>query len=449
MRISRGCAKGALLLMLALTHSSVVLAQIAPSLGQAESFSVLAGSAVTNTGPTVLIGDLGVNPGTAVSGFPPGIISSGTLHVNDAVALGAQNDATAAYNTLAGEASDADLTGQDLGGMTLVSGVYTFSSSAQLTGTLTLDAQGDPAAVFVFQIGSTLTTASNAQVVIINGGTNCNVFWQVGSSATLGTATDFIGNILALTSITLTTGVNVSGRALARNGAVTLDSNTIEICGVCGAVTIAPVTLPTAVSGVAYTQALTASGGTAPYTFSMATGSLPAGMMLATNGLISGTPTATGSFTFTVRVTDSQGCQAERIFTLVVNAPGCPAIVVSPPTLPVPILGTPYSGLISVTGGTAPYSFAVAGGALPPGLVLGPATGSTATVSGTPSQAGPYTYTVVVTDAAGCLGTITYSGTVSVTMEGIPLPILSRWSLLALISLVAAGVFLRLRGHHS
>ncbi len=136
---------------------------------------------------------------------------------------------TTAYNTLAGMACNTDLTGQDLGGLTLTPGVYCFSSSAQLTGNLTLDAQGNSQALFVFQIGSTLTTATNASVVVINGGQDCNVSWQVGSSATLGTATAFVGNILALTSITLNTTASVSGRVLARNGAVTLDNNAITV----------------------------------------------------------------------------------------------------------------------------------------------------------------------------------------------------------------------------
>ena len=165
----------------------------APSLGTAANFAVLAGSTVTNTGPTALIGDLGVSPGTAITGFPPGSRDRGTIHAGDAVAAQAEVDLTTAYNVLAGEAVDQDLTGQDLGGHTLTPGVYHFSSSAQLTGTLTLDAQGDPNAVFVFQIGSTLTTASNSSVVLINGADACNVFWQVGSSATLGTSTHVRG----------------------------------------------------------------------------------------------------------------------------------------------------------------------------------------------------------------------------------------------------------------
>jgi hypothetical protein len=205
----------------------------APVLGTAESFAVLAGSTVTNTGPTTIAGDLGVSPGLAITGFPPGVLLSGVVHAGDAVALQAQQDVTTSYIGLAGQACDDDLTGQDLGGLTLTAGVYCFSSSAQLTGALTLDAEGDPDSVFIFQIGSTLTTASTAEVLLINGAQSCNTYWQVGSSATLGTATDFVGNILALTSITLTTDAQVLGRALARNGAVTMDTNHVqpESCG--------------------------------------------------------------------------------------------------------------------------------------------------------------------------------------------------------------------------
>lgn len=155
-------------------------------LGTADSFAVLAGSTVTNTGATNVHGNLGVGPGTAITGFPPGIVSGGTIHAA-AVAMRAQSDLTTAYNFAAGEASGNVLTGQDLGGLTLTPGVYSFASSAQLTGTLRLNAQGDPNAVFLSQIGSTLTTASGSSVVFTNGGQGDSVFWQVGSSATLGT----------------------------------------------------------------------------------------------------------------------------------------------------------------------------------------------------------------------------------------------------------------------
>src|ERR1035437_7232513 len=157
------------------------LAAGTPSLGSAQSFSVLGGSTVTNTGSTVVTGALGVYPGSAVTGFPPGkMTGGGSIHPADAVALQAQNDVTTAYNNLVGQACTGNQTGKDLGGLTLTSGVYCFSSSAQLTGMLTLDAQGSANSVFIFQVGTTLTTATNSSVRVINGGTNCNVYWKVG-----------------------------------------------------------------------------------------------------------------------------------------------------------------------------------------------------------------------------------------------------------------------------
>ncbi len=230
----RRSAASAGLVLAALLHSGLSPASIARAqafLGTAQSFGVLGGSTVTNTGPSVITGgNLGVWSGLAITGFPPGVVvPPGAIHAGDAVAQQAQSDVTTAYNSLAGMACNTDLTGQDLGGLTLTPGVYCFASSAQLTGNLTLDAQGNNQAVFVFQIGSSLTTATNASVSVINGGQDCNVSWQVGSSATLGTATSFVGNIVALTSITLNTTANLSGRALARNGAVTLDNNAITV----------------------------------------------------------------------------------------------------------------------------------------------------------------------------------------------------------------------------
>jgi uncharacterized repeat protein (TIGR01451 family) len=201
-------------------------AAVAPPLGTEQAFAVLGGSTVTNTGSSVITGNLGLSPGTAVTGFPPGIMT-GVIHAADAEALQAQNDTTTAYIALESQACTTDITGQDLGGKTLVPGVYCFSSSAQLTGALTLDAGGDAGAVWVFKTGSTLTTAVNSSVLLTNGADPCNVFWQIGSSATLGTTTSFLGNIFALTSITLNNGASVTGRVLARNGAVTLDNNVI------------------------------------------------------------------------------------------------------------------------------------------------------------------------------------------------------------------------------
>jgi hypothetical protein len=217
------------------------VAATAPTLGQAASFGVLANQAITNTGPSVVAGDLGISPNNAssVTGFtfstPPGPGQVlGTPHFADALALGAQNDVTTAYNDLAGQVCGTTISA-DLGGSTLPPGVYCSGSTMGLTGTLTLDAQGDPNAVFIFQVGSSLTTASASSVSVINSGNSCNVFWQIGASATLGTGTTFVGNILALASITVTTGASVNGRALARTGAVTLDSNAVSV-SVCSGV---------------------------------------------------------------------------------------------------------------------------------------------------------------------------------------------------------------------
>lgn len=196
-------------------------------LGTASGFVVLGGSTVTNTGSSVVNGDLGVWPGTAIIGFPPGIVN-GTIHASDAVAQQAHLDTITAFDALAAMAPTSILTGTDLGGLTLTPGVYFFESSSFLTGALTLDGLGDPDALFVFQIGSTLITSSNSSVEVINQADGCNIYWQVGSSATLGTGTQFNGNILASASITLTTEADIiDGRALAINAAVTMDTNTI------------------------------------------------------------------------------------------------------------------------------------------------------------------------------------------------------------------------------
>ena len=196
---------------------AALAAVVAPSLGTADSFAVLGNTTVTNTttGSTIITGNLGVYPGTSVTGFPPGILVGGVIHAADGVASDAQKNASTAYNTLKNLPFDSDLSGRDLGGMTPNPGVYSFSSSAALTGELTLDAKGNRNAVWVFQIGSTLTTASASSVKLINGGQSINVLWQVGSSATLGTNTTFTGTILALQSITLNTATECGATSRA------------------------------------------------------------------------------------------------------------------------------------------------------------------------------------------------------------------------------------------
>jgi Ice-binding-like len=198
------------------------------ALGTAQPFGVLGSSTVTNTGPTTVVGGLGVSPGSALT-TTGGLIVTGATDLADAAAAQAQHDAGLAYGVFAGLPATSNLTGQDLGGLTLTPGVYLFQSSAQLTGNLFLNFLGNPDARFVFQIGSTLTTASASSVIGLDGLFGPNVFFQVGSSAMLGTTTAFRGSILANQSVTLTTGATIScGRAIALNGAVTLDHNIVS-----------------------------------------------------------------------------------------------------------------------------------------------------------------------------------------------------------------------------
>lgn len=403
--------------------ASTALAQTSISLGTAQSFGVLGASAVTNTGSTVVTGDLGISPGTSITGFPPGSVT-GTVHNADAVAAEAESDATTAYNAILGTACTTDLTGQNLGGLTLTPGVYCFSSSAQLTGTLTLNALGNPNALFIFKIGSTLTTASGSVVQVINPASACNVFWQVGSSATLGTGTSFVGNILAETSITLTTGANVvAGRLLALTGAVTLDADNVTVCGPtipCPVITLSPTTLPNGVVGIPYSQTVSGVGGTAPYTFTLSSGALPSGLTLNTStGAISGTPIGAGTFNFIITATDANGCPGSQPYSIVITgAATCPVITVNPATLPPGLLGMTYSQSVTAVGGTAPYTFTVSSGTLPPGVKLTGGNSATALISGTPLMPGLFSFTITATDARGCPGSRPYSIVIPVLSLG-------------------------------
>ena len=279
--------------------SSLVLAVPAGAvedipLGSASTFAVLGASAVTNTGPSVITGDLGVSPGTSISGFPPGSVT-GTVHNADTTSTAAQGDIGTAYAAAASQACDTDLSGQDLGGQTLPPAVYCFASSAQLTGVLRLDAQGSPTAKWLFKVTSALTTASDAAVILINGGTQCvnQVNWQVGSSATVGSGTIFLGNILANTSITLATGSNSTGSLYAHTGAVTMDSNKVGTCD--GGVQIPPPppltisTTPSGSVGVGGTisDSATIGGGLSP------TGDVTFTLFGPTDPLCTGTPLST------------------------------------------------------------------------------------------------------------------------------------------------------------
>ena len=205
------------------------MAQTSVNLGTASDFAVLAGSGITNTGATTINGNVGTFPTTSITGFGT-VTLNGINHGGDVVTQQAKTDLVTAYNDAAGRSpTQTYAPASDLGGLTLINGVYNNPTSFGLTGTLTLDAQGNPDAVWIFQTGSTLTTASGSNVSLLGGAQACHIFWQIGSSATLGTATNFAGNILALTSITLNTGATVDGSVLARNGAVVLDANSITV----------------------------------------------------------------------------------------------------------------------------------------------------------------------------------------------------------------------------
>lgn len=242
---------------LAVLLAGTALAAASVNLGTAKSFAVLAGTTITNTGATTIKGDVGLDPGAAVTGFTT-VTLSGTQHLADAVALKAKTDLVTAYNDAAG-AKPVNQVPTELGGTTLKPGVYA-SATLGLTGTLTLDGAG----VYVFQAGSTLITAPGSSVKLTNGASACDVYWQVGSSATLDTTTSFKGTILALTSIALNSGVTLQGRALARNGAVTMIHDTIDSSS-CAAVTPTPTpkatphatTRPAATSGAAATPPAT------------------------------------------------------------------------------------------------------------------------------------------------------------------------------------------------
>jgi type VI secretion system secreted protein VgrG len=275
-------------------------------LGTAAPFAVLAGQTITNTGSSTISGDIGVYPGTAITGFPPGTETNGVQYSAGAVAMQAQSDLTTAYRDAAGR-TPVTTEPPDLSGLTLAPGVYNSSSSALgLTGTVTLDGQGDASAVFIFQAGSTLITGSGSTVSLINGAQACNVFWQVTSSATLGTGTTFVGNILALTSASLQTGAALDGRVLARNGAVTLDDNiiTVPTCNATPAATPTPTTTPAPTPTTTTTPAPPATTTTSsgprtpgvPNTGAVGTSQFGDGLLVALGGVaLLGAGVATGT----------------------------------------------------------------------------------------------------------------------------------------------------------
>jgi hypothetical protein len=374
-------------------------AQSPPSLGSAASFAVLGASRVTNTGPTIIAGNVGVSPGSTVTGLSRSNFVLGDRRVNDSLARQAQKDNTAAYADLAARPCGTTLVG-DLGGRTLAPGVYCLPPSTVLTGALTLDASGSRDAVWIFQVESSLTTAPESTVQTVNSGRDNKVFWRIGGKATFGATSAFTGTVLARADITLDRDANVSGRLLTQTGAVTLDDSAVTIC--CDLLDMTPHLLPRGTVGTPYAETLTAVDGKPPYTFAMAAGELPPGITFSASGF-RGTPTANGVFQAAIVVTDANGFNCIRVYTISI----CGLITLLP--LPRPLVTCiRYDESIAASGGTEPYEYRVIG--LPDGL-FGPT--PTGILSGTPSATGDYDFTVTATDRLGCTGSRRYTGTIT------------------------------------
>ncbi|MFZ6993145.1 ice-binding family protein [Curtobacterium sp. RRHDQ66] len=327
-------------------------------LGTASTYGVLGASAVTNTGPSVVNGDLGVSPGTSITGFgtaPNGVVN-GTVHQTDAAAAQAQRDTTTAYDVAASlTPTRTGITGLD--GLSLSPGVYS-GGALQLADTGALTLAGSANSVWVFQAASTLTIGSGSRITITGGANACNVFWQVGSSATIGSGAQFQGTVLAQQSVTATTGATIVGRLLARTGAVTLDTNTITASSGCPtpgtpSETTAPVIssgAPTpATAGTPYSYTVTATGTPTP-TYTAA--GLPAGLTIdSTTGVISGTPTTPGTSEVTITASNGTAPNDTQTVTITVQ-PSAAATPTPSAAAPTPAQSTPTAAAVRAGNGS-------------------------------------------------------------------------------------------------
>jgi hypothetical protein len=363
----------------------------APPLGNAASFAVLGGSAVTNSGDTIVTGNLGVSPGNTITGFPPGKVKLGDTFKNDALAKAAHGDAGIVYNDLANRLSSPcpALKG------TLKHGTF-HCGPVLLTEPLILDAEGDPTAVWIFQIAGSLTTDPDSSILAINSAQPGNVFWQVSGSAILGADSTFVGNLIAHDNITLNSNASAFGRLLALTGTVTLNSNNATLCSTCNEITLNPSELPGGTVGTPYpTTTIKASGGADPYTYKVISGSLPKGLgPLTTKGVLSGTPTEFGSFLITVAATDSQGCSGEQKYTIAI---ACQGLTLSPATLLDATACVPFEQLITASGGSGSYKYTST--TLPVDLMLNPEIGvPSTTLSESVLAPGVYPLTITAED---------------------------------------------------
>jgi uncharacterized repeat protein (TIGR01451 family) len=392
------------------------------------SFTVLAGSAVTNTGPTAIVGNVGVSAGTSVGGFPPGTVTGGAIYTGVGSLAGtAQAQLTAAYNDALSRTGFTSVAG-NLDGQTLPPGLYKSTSTLGLGVGGVLYLNGAANSVFIFQVASALNMSNSSQVVLEGGVTAANIFWQVGSSASLGTYSTFNGTILAYASITLATGSTMNGRALAEVGAVTMDTNPMANPGA-AITTITPppptVTCPlsTAQVGVAYNSLLSATGGTPPYAFST-TGSLPSGLNLVpATGFLIGTPTLAGTFPFSANVLDSASATGTSSCSIVVAAASADvSIVKTGPTFVAPNANITYNLAVANAGPSFAAGVTVSD-TLPAGTTLVSATPSVGSCSGTSTVscslgtvfANGVATVVLVVRSSSTPGTVSNTATVSST----------------------------------